>query len=40
MQADPSKKAIKTSEEVTSITGLKTMTPLGPSNMGRPKTST
>lgn len=40
MQRDPSKKATKTSEEVTSITGIKTMTALGPSGLTRPKTST
>jgi len=30
MQRDPSKKTIRPSEEVTSITGLRTMTALGP----------
>jgi hypothetical protein len=30
LQRDPSKKTLKPSEEVTSITGLKTMTALGP----------
>lgn len=39
MQRDPSKKAPMTSEEVVSITGIKTMTALGPSALSRPKTS-
>jgi hypothetical protein len=30
LQRDPSKKAVRASEEVTSITGLKTMSALGP----------
>ena len=30
MQQDPSKKTLRPSEEVTSITGLKTMSALGP----------
>ncbi len=32
MVRDPSKKAIRASEEITSITGLKTMSALGPSS--------
>jgi hypothetical protein len=34
VQRDPSLKTIRPSEEVTSITGLKTMTALGPKKEG------
>jgi len=39
LQKDPSKRGTKPAEEVVSITGIKTMTALGPAAMNRPKTT-